>query len=120
MWFGGASLLLIFTPLFYLGLVLGVFALVIGVRAIRAAHRAHISAPGAVPGMVMGAIGTVCSLMLVVLWLFLYQELSDYTNCRAAANTISDQNQCKDAFAQAVEKKMHMPKGSLNGQKLPF
>jgi hypothetical protein len=68
----------------------------------------------------MGAIGLVFSLLVTIISAFLYNEISAYTRCRDAANTITDENQCKDAFARALEKKLHLKPGSVHTRKMPF
>lgn len=119
MWLGGLSLL--FSLFFYpLGIVAGILALVLGVRALRAARPYRDRVQGAVPGVVMGCVGLAFSLLVTAFAVLLYNEISTYTKCRDTANTISDETQCKDAFARALEKKLHLKRGSFDGGKLPF
>lgn len=119
LWMGGLSLLL--SLFFYpLGIITGIFALAFGVRALRAARPYRDRVPGAVPGLVMGCVGLAFSLLVTAFAVLLYHEISTYTKCRDTANTISDENQCKDAFARGLEKKLHLKPGSFDGSKLPF
>jgi hypothetical protein len=119
MWLGGLSLLLaLFT--YPLGIVAGLAALIVGVLALRVARPYRARVPGAVPGVVMGAIGLVCSLLVMALTAVLYNEITAYTRCRDVANTITDENQCKDALARALEKKLHLKPGSVDSRTMPF
>jgi hypothetical protein len=113
LWLGGIALLTAF--FFYpLGLVLGVAALVVGIRARRSARRAHGSAPGAVPGIVLGAVGLAFSLLSVSLTAFLWTELSGYQNCVSASNTTTDKQACRDEYYPKIEKKLDLPAGSMD------
>ncbi|WP_021596496.1 hypothetical protein [Actinomadura welshii] len=113
LWLGGIALL---TAVFFypLGLVLGVAALVVGIRARRFARRARDTAPGAVPGIVLGAIGLAFSLMSVSLTAFLWSELSGYQNCVSASNTTTDKQACRDEYYPKIEKKLGLPAGSMD------
>ncbi|MEO3828431.1 hypothetical protein [Actinomadura sp. B10D3] len=113
LWLGGIALL---TAVFFypLGLVLGVAALVVGVRARRSARRTRDSAPGAVPGIVLGAIGLAFSLLSVSLTAFLWSELSGYQSCVSASNTTTDKQACRDEYYPKIEKKLDLPAGSMD------
>lgn len=112
LWLGGIALVTSF--FFYpVGLVLGIASLVVGVRARRAARQGHGVAPGAVPGMVLGAVGLVFSLMSVSLTVFLWSELSGYQECLSTANTSLDEESCKDEFYPRIEDKLGLPSGSM-------
>ncbi|WP_433474580.1 hypothetical protein ACQPZP_38535 [Spirillospora sp. CA-142024] len=113
LWLGGIALLTAF--FFYpLGLVLGIAALVVGIRARRNARRARDAAPGAVPGIVLGSIGLVFSLLSVSLTVFLWAELSGYQNCVSASNTATDKQACREEFYPKIEKKLDLPAGSMD------
>ncbi|MFB4297951.1 hypothetical protein [Actinomadura sp. NTSP31] len=113
LWLGIVALL---TSLFFypLGLVLGVAALVIGIRARRRARTARGAAPGAVPGIVLGSVGLAFSALSVALTVFLWPELSGYQECLGASNTGADKTACKHEFYPKIEKKLDLPAGSMD------
>ena len=113
LWLGGIALLTAF--FFYpLGLVLGIAALVVGVKARRSARRTHDAAPGAVPGIVLGTIGLVFSLLSVSLTAFLWTELSGYQSCVSASNTTTDKQACREKYYPRIEEKLDLPAGSMD------
>ncbi|MEV3921542.1 DUF4190 domain-containing protein [Actinomadura coerulea] len=113
LWLGGIALLTAF--FFYpLGLVLGIAALVVGVKARRSARRTRDAAPGAVPGIVLGSIGLVFSLLSVSLTAFLWTELSGYQSCVSASNTTTDKQACRTEYYPKIEKKLDLPAGSMD------
>ncbi|GAA2147935.1 hypothetical protein [Actinomadura napierensis] len=113
LWLGIVALLTSF--FFYpLGLVLGVAALVIGIRARRRARTARGAAPGAVPGIVLGSVGLAFSALSVALTVFLWPELSGYQECLGASNTGADKTACKHEFYPKIEKKLDLPAGSMD------
>ncbi|KAB2379416.1 DUF4190 domain-containing protein [Actinomadura montaniterrae] len=113
MWLGVAALV---TSLFFypLGLVVGVAALVIGIRARRQARAARVIAPGAVPGIVLGSVGLGLAVLAVASTAYLWPELSGYQDCLGAANTGIDKTACKHEYYPKIEKKLHAPAGSMN------
>ncbi|MBO2452109.1 DUF456 domain-containing protein [Actinomadura barringtoniae] len=113
LWLGlGATVISLF--FFPAGLLLGIPALVIGIRARKAAKAGLTAAPGAVPGIVFGTIGLVLALMVLAMTIFIWPEQSDYTKCTDKANTQQDEKACKDAFVRSLEKKFNMPEGKLD------
>jgi len=113
LWLGGFALLTAFY--FYpLGLVLGVAALVIGIRARRRAQRASGAAPGAVAGIVLGSVGLAFSSLSVALTAYLWPELSGYQECVGGSNTHADKQTCKVDYFPKMERKMHLPAGSMD------
>jgi hypothetical protein len=116
---GGAALLLmiVFPP----GApVPAIAALVVGVRARRRARRARTVYRGALAGVVMGTIGLVISIPLGTTQIVFWGELHRYLDCRQAANTITDEQACKDTFLREVEKKLDLREGSLRHYDLPL
>ncbi|MFA1549045.1 DUF4190 domain-containing protein [Actinomadura chokoriensis] len=113
LWLGGIALL---TSLFFypLGLVLGIAALVVGIKARRQARATRDSVPGAVPGMVMGAIGLATSVLMVAMAVFLRTEFSGYWDCVNAANTNTDQQVCRDEYYPQFEDKLDLPPGWMD------
>jgi hypothetical protein len=116
LWLGAAALLLsLFVA--YLGVVAGIAAVIMGLRAQAAGRRIPMRVPGAVPGVVMGIVGSVLSLLMLVALLYMWGDWQSYNDCKSKANTISDQTACKDALARAFERKFGLPKGSF---RIPF
>jgi hypothetical protein len=113
MWLGIIALLTAF--FFYpLGLVLGIAALVVGVRAHRTARRDRNPAPGAVPGIVLGAVGLALSLVFVSITAYLWTELNGYQKCVAGSNTSADKQDCQDRYYPKIEDKLGLPDGSMD------
>lgn len=119
LWLGGIALV---TSLFFypLGLVLGIAALVVGIKARRAARAtggaggARQAVPGAVPGMVMGGIGLAMSLVMVAGAIVLRTEFSGYWDCVNASNTHTDEQACRDEYYPKIEDKLDLPRGWMN------
>ncbi|MBE1533620.1 hypothetical protein [Actinomadura algeriensis] len=113
LWLGGLALLTAF--FFYpLGLVLGIAALVVGVRSRREARRGRGVAPGAVAGIALGAVGLVLSSLSVALTAYLWTELSGYQSCVGSANTGIDRQTCQDEWFPKIEDRMGLPEGSMD------
>lgn len=118
LWLGGGALLMMFYfPPVSLGLAAA--ALYLGVRARRRARRARTQARGAVAGIVLGVIGLCLSVLLLTTQLIFRAELNSYLTCQEASNTITDEQQCKEAFLRDVERKLNLREGSLKGYDLP-
>ncbi|MEU5989090.1 hypothetical protein ABZ806_08935 [Spirillospora sp. NPDC047418] len=119
LWLGGIALV---TALFFypLGLVLGIAALVVGIKARRAARGTggaggmRAAVPGAVPGMVMGGIGLAMSLVMVAGAIVLRTEFSGYWDCVNASNTHTDEQACRDEYYPKIEDKLDLPRGWMN------
>ncbi|MEU9890189.1 hypothetical protein [Sphaerisporangium sp. NPDC051011] len=101
-----------------MGLALGVFSVVVCVRAWRALSRKKGS-------VVMPVLGTLVSLASITLaasvtWLQSYfsTELSTYAECMKGAGTSTSQQVCVTDLQRGMERKLpFMPKGSIQ---LPF
>lgn len=113
LWLGGGALLvtLFFFPI---GLVLGVAALVVGIKARRRAKQRHGVAPGAIAGIVLGGIGVAISTFSLTLTVFLWPELSGYNECKGKANTTADEQSCQDEYFPKIENKLKLPDGSMS------
>jgi hypothetical protein len=113
LWLGGGALVL--SPFFFpVGLILGGAALVVGIKARRRAGRERSTAPGAVGGIVLGAIGLAFASFMLVVTALLWQEMVDYQECLGSANTTTDENACRATYFADVEKKLNLPKGSMS------
>ncbi|GAA3982161.1 hypothetical protein GCM10023085_75520 [Actinomadura viridis] len=113
LWLGGGALLL--TPFFFpVGLFLGIAALVVGIRARRRAGRRRVGAPGAVGGIVLGAIGLAMASFWFAVTAFLWTELNGYQTCLTSANTTTDEKNCRDRYFTDIEKKLNLPAGSMS------
>jgi hypothetical protein len=122
LWLGTGSLVLSLFQTLYrpVGLILAVGAIILGVQARRRARREHSLATGAVAGIVMGAVAIALSIPVLAINLFFRAEMDQYAKCRTSANTITDEQACKDAFARSVEKKLKLRPGSMRGGEIPF
>jgi uncharacterized iron-regulated membrane protein len=110
----GVLLLFLRVPLVgMIGVALLVAAIVTGVRARRRARRILTRAPGAMGGIIIGAIGLLMVLAGLVLVATVAREFSDYENCRSSALTITDKQVCQDRYIPKIEHKLHLPKDSL-------
>ena len=112
LWLGAGALVL--TPFFFpIGLVLGIAALVVGVKARRQAASERSAAPGAVAGMVLGAFGLALASLWLAVTAMLWPEVSAYQDCRNSANTRTDEKACRDRYFSDIEKKLNLPEGSM-------
>lgn len=114
LWLGITAFLLTLLTMIPISLALGIAAVVFGIRALRRAHRAGIAAPGAVIGMVLGAIAVVISTIFLVVTIIIWPELSDYRDCLVGANTETDKQVCQDEHFPAIEKKLGLDPGALD------
>ncbi|WP_017613693.1 hypothetical protein [Nocardiopsis salina] len=93
LFFGAVGLLL---PPY--GIFLSAFGLVQGFRARRAARRRSVTAPMAMASVFVGSVGIVLSAAMAAV-LFLYQDqVADYRDCTARAQTVSTQDACDQAW----------------------
>ena len=106
----GLVLTFLFLPV---GIGLCVAAVVTGVRSRRRARRVLAPAPGAVPGVVIGSIGLALSAVSVALAAVVWTDLSRYTECRQSAITIDDRQSCQNTYFPRIERRLHVPAGSL-------
>ncbi|GAA4074623.1 hypothetical protein [Actinomadura miaoliensis] len=118
LWLGVGALALAW-PLFPLALVLGVASLVVGVKAQRRARRHNVLAPGAGPGMVLGAVGLAMAVAAAAVSVLIGPEMNGYTKCMDTANTKIDEDACRDKYIPRIEEKLNLPKGSMSGTVLP-
>jgi hypothetical protein len=113
LWLGGGGVLLaiFFAPL---GVITGIAALIVGVKARGRARRNHRAAPGAVGGIVLGTIGLIFSSFTLAMTAYLWQELSGYQQCLSGANTNADRQSCQHTFFPKIEQKLKLPRGSMS------
>ena len=109
----GLVLTFLFLPA---GLVLSIGAVVTGVRSRKRARRILAPAPGAVAGVALGSIALVLCALSIALSAVLWKELSGYTRCRESALTYDDKTSCQDKYFPLIERRLHMPKDSLQRQ----
>ena len=106
----GMVLTFLFLPV---GLVLCVAAIVTGIRSRKRARQVLAPSPGAVPGVVLGAIGVALSAVSISLAAFVWNDLTHYTECRQSAITLDDRQSCQDEYFPRMERRLHIPSGSL-------
>jgi hypothetical protein len=117
------GLLLLFLPIpgvALIGLALLVGGVVTGVRARRRARRILTRAPGAIAGVVVGAIGLALAATGIVLGAMVATEFTEYQKCRSSALTITDRETCQDQYFPQIEHKLHLPKGSMDRYRSMF
>ncbi|GAA0923422.1 hypothetical protein [Nonomuraea longicatena] len=88
------------------GLVMGVFALVSGVRALPRLREAGGSTGVAAGGIAVAALAIVLSAMTSGMQLYLMDEYSAYQTCMESAGTVSAQGDCFTQFESAAAKKL--------------
>jgi len=118
LWLGVGALVLAW-PMFPVGVVLGVASLVVGAKAQRRARRRNVLAPGATPGMVLGAVGLAMAAAAAAMAVVIGPETTGYNKCMQTANTKIDEEACRDRYLPKIEEKLHLPEGSLSGAVLP-
>ncbi|MBW8486936.1 DUF4190 domain-containing protein [Actinomadura parmotrematis] len=104
---GGLLITLIFMPL---GLILSIAGLVLGLRARRSVR--HLA--GATTGIVTGAVGVLLSLASIAVLLYISPQVSDLNDCLDAANTVADEQQCRDTYVPKIEKRLGAEPGTLD------
>ncbi len=106
----GMVLTFLFLPV---GLVLCVMAIVTGIRSRKRARQVLAPSPGAVPGVILGAVGVALSAVSISLAAVVWSDLTAYTECRQSAITIDDREACQDQYFPRMERRLHIPIGSL-------
>jgi hypothetical protein len=112
---GVLGLPLLVTPLLLVGAALSTTAFVLGVKAKRQAGRTQGTAPGATVGIVTGLLGMGVFVISMVLGLTMLQEINDYQKCMETANTITDEDQCRNRFNDQLERKLHIKSNRFVG-----
>jgi len=95
---------------FHRGIYLVIFALVVGVAACwlgvtamrRARRSSSIRPASAMLGTVVGAIGTVLSVLLLVALALFWKQLTTYSRCLSAANTVTAQQACTNQLNRSL------------------
>jgi hypothetical protein len=96
-----------------LGYVCGALAVVLAVRA--------LGRPGSktrpVFGLIFGLIGLCFSLLVTVVAIWMWPQISAYTACESGANTNTEHQVCSTQFtsdvASKIETTFHLPPGSI-------
>ncbi|WP_308164203.1 hypothetical protein [Nonomuraea sediminis] len=88
------------------GLVMSLFALVAGVRAVPLLRSAGRTTGMAVGGIVIAVVALTLSGMATGLQLYLMDEYSAYQECMKGAGTVSSQGECYTQFRTAAEHKL--------------
>lgn len=84
-------------------LLVGAFALWLGVSAATRSRRAAAVRPrGAVSAIVLGGISILFSALLLITFAVLWPELSTYSRCMQVANTLAAQHTCQDQLSRSV------------------
>ena len=117
------GLLLLFLPipgLALIGFALLIAGVVTGVRSRRRAKRVLTRAPGAIGGIVVGAVGLCFAAAGIVIGAIVATEFNGYEKCRSSALTITDKQACQDRYFPQIERKLHLPAGSMDRYRSMF
>lgn len=82
--------------------LLSVIGIVQGARARRNAKASGGQAPGSIASIVVGVVGILWALLVTVGLVVFSEELAAYSECSARAHTVSAQQQCDDAYFDAI------------------
>ncbi|WP_336207547.1 hypothetical protein [Nonomuraea sp. LPB2021202275-12-8] len=88
------------------GLVMGLFALVAGIRALPLLKAAGRPTGVAAGGIAVATVALVLSASATVMQLYLMDENSAYQECMKGAGTVSAQGECFVQFREAAQKKL--------------
>ncbi|GLW05505.1 hypothetical protein Misp01_06350 [Microtetraspora sp. NBRC 13810] len=88
------------------GLVLGLIALVIGIRAVGLLRRAGKPATVAIVGVVISSVASFIAVGTTGLQLYFASELSTYTECKIGAGTVAAQSDCVERLERSMEQRV--------------
>lgn len=88
------------------GLLLAVFALVAGIRALPLLKKESKPAGSAVIGITVSAVVLFFAGMATALQFYLADEFTAYQECLKGAGTVASEGECFTEFRQAVGKKL--------------
>ncbi|MEV4292071.1 hypothetical protein AB0K40_41755 [Nonomuraea bangladeshensis] len=88
------------------GLVMALFALVAGLRALPLLRGAGRPTGAAVGGITVSSIALVLSALATGMQLYLMNEYSAYQECMKGATTVSSQGECFAQFREAAQRKL--------------
>ncbi|MFI6293235.1 hypothetical protein ACIBEJ_16720 [Nonomuraea sp. NPDC050790] len=88
------------------GLVMAVFALMTGIRALPLLRAAKKPAGTATGGIAVSTVALLLSAVATALQLYLMDEYSAYQECMKGAGTVASQGECYTQFRDATEKKL--------------
>ncbi len=96
---GIVALLLSWIP--FLGLVLGLVALVLGIVGMKKVSRGEATNKGqAITGVVTGAIATVIGIGFIIIGVIVFDDVQNFNECIQDAVTASEQQACEREFEQ--------------------
>ncbi|WP_235854713.1 hypothetical protein [Nonomuraea aridisoli] len=88
------------------GLVMALFALMTGIRAIPLLKEAAKPLGTAVSGITVSSIALLLSAGATAMQLYLMDEYSAYQECMKGAGTVSSQGECFTQFRDSAERKL--------------
>ncbi|WP_327087578.1 hypothetical protein OIE66_35410 [Nonomuraea sp. NBC_01738] len=88
------------------GLVMAIFALMAGIRALPLLRAAGRSTGIAAGGIVVSSVALALSAMATAMQLYLMDEYTAYQECMKGAGTVSSQGECFAQFREATQKKL--------------
>ncbi|MGW0801999.1 hypothetical protein [Nonomuraea sp. NPDC002799] len=88
------------------GLIMALFALMAGIRALPLLKGAGRSTGVAVGGITVSSIALALSALATAMQLYLMDEYSAYQDCMKGAGTVSSQGECFTQFRDAAQRKL--------------
>ena len=89
-----------------LGLGFGLLAIVLGVRARRAAVVAHHSEAGGVVAIVLGSVGLAFIGVVIATYIVFWGEVTSYQDCMSGANTKQAERSCSDQLVDDARRRI--------------
>jgi hypothetical protein len=84
-------------------LAIGAVAIWLGSTARAAARRGRTVRPrGAVAGIILGALGLAFSGLMIIVFAVFWNQLSTYSSCTSAANTLVAQQACQHQLSKTI------------------
>ncbi len=84
-------------------LVIGAVAVWLGSTAMSRARRGRTGRPrGALPGLILGALGLALSGLALIVFAVFWNQLSAYWSCTSGANTLVAQQACQHQLSKTI------------------
>ncbi len=90
---------------FPVGIALSVAALILGIRARRAARRSGLPRRPATIGVVAGSISLALGVLVAVVVITFWSELRAYESCISGANTHQSTSECTKQLSDSLDRR---------------
>ncbi len=87
------------------GLGLGILAIVLGVRARRAAVAAQRSEAGGVVAVVLASVAVAFIGVVIACYIVFWGEVTSYRDCMGGANTVQAKTACSDQLIEDARRR---------------